>query len=239
MKKDLLTQTGYTILQDETQFCFGIDAVLLASFAAKEIRADTRAIDLCSGNGIIPLLLCGTTKVKHIDAVEIQKGAASLAQDSVKLNCLEEKIEITCADIKNIQSFFEKYSYETVTCNPPYAKETHGRESPVTAKAIARHEILCNLEDVIKSAEYLLKPNGKFFLIHRPERLSEIFALFSKYKMEPSVLRFIQPFADTEPTMVLIEARKNLKPNVKVLAPLIIYKDKGIYTEEVKSIYKI
>lgn len=238
MKKDLLTQTGYTILQDQSQFCFGIDAVLLANFAAKEIRTNAKIIDLCSGNGIIPLLLCGTTKAKQIDAVEIQEEAVLLAKESVKINSLEEKITITCGNIKNVQTLFEKYSYDTVTCNPPYAKATHGKESPVNAKAIARHEILCNLEDVIKSAEYLLKPNGRFFLIHRPERLSEIFSFLNKYKMEPSVLRFIQPFADTEPTMVLIEARKNLKPNVKVLPPLIIYREKGIYSEEVNEMYK-
>lgn len=237
MKIDSLSQVGYKIIQDETQFCFGIDAVLLADFASKKIRTNSKVIDLCTGNGIIPLLVYGTTKAEKIDAVEIQENAANLAKKSVELNSLETKINVINDDIKNVPALFEKYSYDSVICNPPYAKAMHGKESPTDAKAIARHEILCTLQDVIKSAEYLLKPNGHFFMIHRPERLSEIIVCLNKFKMEASAMRFVQSTSKSVPSMVLIEARKNIKPNLKVAPPLIIYKEQGVYTDEVQSIY--
>lgn len=237
MKIDSLSQVGYKIIQDETQFCFGIDAVLLADFASKKIRKNSKVIDLCTGNGIIPLLVHGTAKPAEIAAVEIQKNAALLAQQSVELNSLETKIKITNDDIKNVSALFEKYSFDFVICNPPYAKAMHGKESPTSAKAIARHEILCTLQDVIKSAEYLLKPNGHFFMIHRPERLTEIIVCLNKFKMEASAMRFVQSTPESAPSMVLIEARKNIKPNLKVEPSSVIYKEQGIYTDEVQAIY--
>lgn len=237
MKIDLLTQVGYKIAQDEGQFCFGIDAVLLADFTSKKIRNNSNVIDLCSGNGIIALLLCGLTKAATVTALEIQKEACALAEESVKLNALQERLHLVNGDLKNVQQLFEKYSFSAVVCNPPYVKATHGKECAVNAKSVARHEILCTLDDVIKAADYLLKPNGSFFMIHRPERLGEIFAALSKYKLEASELRMVQPAVDSAPTMVLIQAKKNIKPNLKVNVPLVVYKSKGVYTEEVQSIY--
>jgi len=239
MKIDLLTQVGYKIVQDEEQFCFGIDAVLLSDFASKKIRPDSNVIDLCSGNGIIALLTCGLTKAQKVTALEIQKEACLLAEESLKLNCLQDRLNIVNGDLKNAASIFDRYSFDAVLCNPPYMKASHGRESAVNAKAIARHEILCSLEDVIKAAEYLLKPNGSFFMIHRPERLGEIFVMLNKYKLEAYELRMIQPSVDSVPTMILIQAKKNIKPNLKIQVPLIVYKEKGVYTDEIKSIYKI
>lgn len=239
MKIDLLTQVGYKIAQDENQFCFGIDAVLLADFASKKIRPDSNVIDLCSGNGIIALLTCGLTKAQKVTALEIQKEACLLAEESVKMNMLEGRMNILNGDLKNVSSLFDRYSFDNVICNPPYIKNTHGKESAVNAKAVARHEILCTLEDVIRAAEYLIKPNGSFFMIHRPERLGEIFVMLNKYRLEASELRMIQPSADSAPTMVLIQAKKNIKPNLKVQVPLIVYKEKDVYTDEIKSIYKI
>ena len=237
MKTDLLTQVGYKIVQDEEQFCFGIDAVLLADFASKKIRHNSNVIDLCSGNGIIALLVCGATKAQTVTALEIQKESCALAEESVRLNGLQERLHIVNGDLKNAASLFEKYSFDAVVCNPPYMKASHGRESAVNAKAIARHEILCTLEDVIKAADYLLKPNGSFFMIHRPERLGEIFVELNRHKLEASELRMVQPDAESAPTMVLIQAKKNIKPNLKVDVPLVVYKAKGVYTDEVKSIY--
>ena len=237
VKIDLLTQVGYKILQNEKRFCFGIDAVLLADFSAKKVRANSNVIDLCSGNGIIALLVCGITKARKITAMEIQKEDALLAKESVKINMLDEKINIINDDLKKVSLLFEKYSFDTVICNPPYIKSSHGKENSINAKTIARREIFCELEDIIKSVEYLLKPNGHFFMIHRPERLSEIFVLLNKYKLEASEIRFVQPFVDKVPTMVLVEARKNITPNLKVDIPLIIYSKRGVYSDEVKSIY--
>lgn len=239
MKIDLLTQVGYKIAQDEGQFCFGIDAVLLADFASKKIRHNSNVIDLCSGNGIIALLLCGLTRAATVTALEIQKEACNLAAESVKLNALQERLHLVNGDLKNVQQIFEKYSFGAVVCNPPYVKASHGSGCAASAKSIARHEILCTLDDVIKAADYLLKPNGSFFMIHRPERLGEIFAALSKYKLEASELRMVQPAADSAPTMVLIQAKKNIKPNLKVDVPLVVYKAKGVYTDEVKSIYAL
>ena len=236
MKIDLLTQVGYKIVQDENQFCFGIDAVLLADFASKKIRSNAKVIDLCSGNGIIALLICGSTKAQKVTAFEIQKEACALAGESVKLNALSERMTVVNSDLKNAASLFDKYSFDAVVCNPPYMKASHGRESAVNAKAIARHEILCTLEDVVKASDYLLKPNGSFFMIHRPERLGEIFAALNRHNLEASELRMVQPDAESAPTMVLIQAKKNIKPNLKVDVPLIVYKEKGVYTDEVKSI---
>lgn len=237
MKIDLLTQVGYKIAQDENQFCFGIDAVLLADFASKKIRSNSKVIDLCSGNGIIALLVCGSTKAQAVTALEIQKEACGLAEESVKLNSLQERLNIVNGDLKNAASLFDKYSFDAVVCNPPYMKASHGRESAVNAKAIARHEILCTLKDVVKASDYLLKPNGSFFMIHRPERLGEIFVELNRHNLEASELRMVQPSAEAAPTMVLIHAKKNIKPNLKVDVPLVVYKEKGVYTDEVKSIY--
>lgn len=237
MKIDLLTQVGYKIAQDEGQFCFGIDAVLLADFASKKIRHNSNVIDLCSGNGIIALLLCGLTKAATVTALEIQKEAYNLAAESVKLNALQERLHLVNGDLKNVHQLFEKYSFGAVVCNPPYVKASHGNGCAASAKSIARHEILCTLDDVIKAADYLLKPNGSFFMIHRPERLGEIFVQLNKHNMEASEIRMVQSAADSAPTMVLIQAKKNIKPNLKVDVPLVVYKAKGVYTDEVQSIY--
>lgn len=237
-KTDILPQTGYKILQDTNQFCFGIDAVLLSDFASKKIKHNSNFIDLCSGNGIIAFLIAGSAKPSTIKTLEIQKQVAELAKRSVEMNSLTEKISVINDDIKNVSSLFPKYSFDDITCNPPYMKTSHGKESPCDAKAIARHEIFCTLEDVIKATEYLLKPNGRFYLIHRPSRLSEIFVLLNKYKMEARRMRLVFPEENSEPTMVMIEAKKNQKPNLLIENPLYIYKAKGIYSDEVQKMYE-
>lgn len=235
---DVLPQSGIKIIQDTEQFCFGIDAVLLADFASKEIRRNSSCIDLCSGNGIIAFLTAGAFPSSHVTALELQKDAALLAQRSVELNSLQQRITVVNDDLKNVQNLFAKYSFDDITCNPPYAKASHGKESPVDAKAIARHEICCSLEDVIKAAEYLLKPNGRFYLIHRPSRLSEIFVLLNNFKMEAKRMRLVFPEENAEPTMVMIEARKNQKPELLIEKPLYVYKSKGVYTDEVQQMYE-
>lgn len=268
-----LTQTdtllnGYKILQNPKGFMFGIDAILLANFAICELKNEENILDLCTGNGIIPLLLAGSRKVKKITGVEIQKEAAMLAQESVKLNELENKISIINTDLRTIvnnkhgEHIFNKHSFSCITCNPPYMIAGHGKNNPSDAKAIARHEIFCTLEDVINTAEQLLATHGKFFIIHRPFRLSEIFSIMEKCNLVPKRLQLIQPQEGKEANLVLIEARKNANTGLKVEKVLNVYEaqketglqnnpefckpaqvgkvknDKKLYTKEILEIYK-
>lgn len=217
---------GYKILQNPSAFMFGIDAVLLAYFAKSEIRKNDVVVDLCTGNGIVPLLLESAASAEKIFGVEIQKDSAALAKESVSLNGLEEKIKIYNEDLKCIvPQIFKKHSISCVTCNPPYMIVEHGKNNPSDSKAIARHEIFCTLEDVISTAEKLLKPHGKFFLIHRPFRLVEIFNLMERYSLMPKRIQFVQPEEGKEANLVLIEARKNAKDRLKVEKVLNVYEN--------------
>lgn len=237
-RTDILKQCGYKILQQQKNFCFGIDAVLLADYAKSSIKKNHLVTDLGTGTGIIPLLLEASTNAKHISALEIQSESAQMAAKSVELNNLQDKIKIICGDIKSVQQYFPKGQMDVVTCNPPYMINEHGKQNPGDSKAIARHEVLCNLEDVIKAADYLLKPQGHFFMIHRPFRLSEIFVTLSKYKLEPKRMQLIQPHYDEEPNMVLIDAVKGARSRIAVEKPLIVRKQDGTYTEEIEEKYK-
>lgn len=225
-----------SVLQNPSSFCFGIDAVLLADFA--RVKKGDEVFDLGCGNGIIPLLMSRTTQASRFTALEIQAESAEIASKNVEINNLKEKIDVVQGDIKDVRNLFPPECANVVTSNPPYAKANSVRKNPDEAKNIARHEILCNLEDVVSAASYLLKSNGSFFMIHRPERLSEIFVSFSKYHLEPKTLQLVHPFADSAPTMIMIEGRKNARPEIKILPPLVIYQAKGEYSESVNRIYK-
>lgn len=226
---------GNKIIQSKDTFMFGIDAVLLADFTGNQIRKNDSVIDICSGNGIIPLLL--SPKVEKITALEIQKEIADMAKNSVELNNLEDCISVINGDLKQADSLFPKHSFNCVTCNPPYMINQHGRQNSLDAKTIARHEVLCNLEDVISAADYLLHSHGKFFMIHRPFRLPEIFFAMKNHGLEPKRMRLVQPFENTEPNLVLIEARKDASPRLEIEKALIVRDASGEYTEEVKKIY--
>lgn len=228
---------GTKIIQNPQKFMFGIDAVLLSHFASAQVHHDNLVVDMGTGTGIIPFLLETSTPAARLVGVEIQPESADMANRSVELNNLQNKINIINGDIKTISSHFEKYSANVVTCNPPYMINEHGKQNPNDAKKIARHEILCNLEDVIKAAEYLLKPNGSFFLVHRPFRLTEIFSLIAKYKMEAKRMQLVYPFKDKEPNIVLLEIRKNSKPRMTIEKPLFVYDTPGVYTKEINEIY--
>lgn len=160
-----------------------------------------------------------------------------MANRSVLLNELEERVEIREGDIKQATELFGGSVFDVVTSNPPYMNEGGGLVNPYEAKAIARHEILCSLEDVVAAAARVLKPQGRFYMIHRPHRLTDILVLLRQYKLEPKRIRFVQPYADKEPTMVLIEAIRGGKPWVKIDAPLVIYQTPNVYTEEIYEIY--
>ncbi len=232
---DDLHRDGHHIIQDPKRFCFGVDAVILSGFA--KVKKGEKALDLGTGTGIIPILLAAKTKGQHFTGLEIQPESAAMANRSVLLNELEERVEIKEGDIKEAGSIFGGSTFEVVTSNPPYMNEGGGLVNPFEAKAIARHEILCSLEDVVAAAAKVLKPNGRFYMIHRPHRLTDIIVYLRQYKLEPKRVRFVQPYADKEPTMVLIEAVRGGKPMVKVDAPLVIYKAPNEYTEEIIEIY--
>lgn len=228
---------GYKLIQDPERFMFGIDAVLLSYFASAEIRKGEKVIDLGTGTGIIPLLLESSSNAAQISALEVQHESADMAKRSVELNNLEDKLTVVEGDIKNVKNIFGRHSFEVVTTNPPYMISEHGRENATDAKSIARHEVLCTLEDIISAADYLLKPHGKLFMIHRPFRLPEIFASMAKHCLEPKRMQLISPSLGKEPNIVLIEARKNANPRLKILPELQVYSAVGEYSEDVKKIY--
>ena len=232
---DDLQRNHYKIIQDPERFCFGMDAVLLSGFArAKE---GDRVLDLGTGTGIIPILMEAKTQAAHFTGLEIQHESADMAARSVSLNHLEGKIEIVTGDIKEAVSLFGAASFDVVTCNPPYMTEHHGLTNPEAPKAIARHELLCTLEDVISQAARLLKPGGNFYMVHRPFRLVDIITLLRTYGVEPKRMKMVYPFVDKEPNMVLIEANRGGKPRLTVEKPLIVYKEPGVYMPEIYDIY--
>ncbi|MCH5339337.1 MAG: tRNA1(Val) (adenine(37)-N6)-methyltransferase [Acetatifactor sp.] len=232
---DDLQRNGYRIIQDPERFCFGMDAVLLAGFAHAE--AEDSLLDLGTGTGIIPLLMEARYHCARLTGLEIQSESADMAARSVVLNGLSDKISIVTGDIKEADSLFPSASFDCVTCNPPYMIGNHGITNPDAPKAIARHELLCNLEDVVRQTAKLLKPGGHFFLVHRPFRLAEIMVTLTKYKLEPKRMQLVYPYVDKEPNMVLLEAVRGGKSRMTVEKPLIVYREPGVYMPEIYEIY--
>ncbi len=232
---DDLQRNGYQIIQDPERFCFGMDAVLLSSFA--EAFPSDRVLDLGTGTGIIPILMAAKTKAKEFYGLEIQEDSADMALRSVKLNGLEDRVHITIGDIKEAGKIFEAASFDVITTNPPYMVKGHGMTNPDSPKAIARHEILCDLDDVMRAAKVLLHTGGKFYMVHRPYRLAEIICAMRENKIEPKRIRMVHPFVDKEPNMVLIEGIRDAKPRMIVEPPMIIYEKPGVYTAELAETY--
>lgn len=232
---DDLQRKGYKIIQNTEKFCFGMDAVLLSSFAS--VKEGENVLDMGTGTGIIPILLEAKTEGKHFTGLEIQAESAEMAGRSVVLNNLEDKIDIVEGDIKEATKIFGKNVFNVVTVNPPYMNDLHGIKNPEMPKAIARHEVLCTLEDVVREAAGVLKQNGRLYMVHRPHRLVEIIQAMKNYKLEPKRIRFVHPYEDKEANMVLIEALKGGKSMVKIEKPLIVYKDVNVYTDELLEMY--
>lgn len=232
---DELHRNGYKIIQHPGRFCFGMDAVLLSGFA--QVREGETVADLGTGTGIIPILLEAKTEGKHFFGIEIQPESADMAKRSVSFNHLEEKIDIIQGDIKDASQILGASSCHVVTSNPPYMIASHGIVNPASAKAIARHEVLCNLEDVVGQAAALLKNKGRFYMVHRPFRLPEIFSTMKKYNLEPKRMKLVYPYIDKEPNMVLIEGALGGNPRLKVEKPLIVYDAPGVYNKEIYDIY--
>ena len=232
---DDLQVNGYEIIQHPGKFCFGMDAVLLANFA--KVRPGERALDLGTGTGIIPILLTAKTQGQHFVGLEIQEESADMASRSVKHNHLEEKIDIVTGDIKEAADIFGPVSFDVITTNPPYMIGQHGIANPSDAKAIARHEVLCTLDDILRESVKILKPGGKFYMVHRPFRLAEIMSKMVACGLEPKRMRMVHPYIDKEPNMVLVEGVRGGNSRITVERPLVVYKEQGVYSDELLGEY--
>lgn len=232
---DDLGRNGYRIIQNKSCFCFGMDAVLLSDFA--KAYDNEQVLDLGTGNGIIPILMRARYEHATYTGLEIQDVSADLAKRSVLLNQIEDSVQIVQGDIKEAAKIFGGASFHVVTTNPPYMNGNHGLVSQASAKAIARHEVLCTLDDVVDAASRCLKMKGRCYMVHRPQRLVEIFASMRAHHLEPKRVRFVQPYADKEANMVLIEAVKGGNTQLTVEPALIVYQKDGSYTREIYEIY--
>jgi tRNA1Val (adenine37-N6)-methyltransferase len=232
---DDLQVNGYEIIQHPGKFCFGMDAVLLSNFA--KVKVGERALDLGTGTGIIPILLTAKTEGESFVGLEIQAESADMARRSVLHNQLEGKIEIVEGDIKEAATIFGNASFDVITTNPPYMIGQHGIANASDSKAIARHEVLCTLDDILRESAKLLRPGGRFYMVHRPFRLAEILSKMVEVKIEPKRMRMVHPYIDKEPNMVLIEGKRGGNSRMTVERPLIVYQDVGVYSEELLGEY--
>ena len=232
---DDLQRGGFQIIQNPAKFCFGMDAVLLSGFSW--IRKNEKVLDLGTGNGILPILLAAKTEGRQFTGLEIQPELADMASRSVILNDLTDRITIMEGDLRQADQLLGRASFDVVVSNPPYMNQNHGLTNPQEAKAIARHEITCSLEDVVCQASRVLKPGGRFFMVHRPHRLAEIMHWLDHYRMEPKRMRMVHPYEDADANMVLIESVRGAGSWLKMEPPLIVYESAGVYTKEILRIY--
>lgn len=234
---DDLQLNGLKIIQNPKWFCFGTDAVLLADYSSKSIKKGAKVLDLCSGNGIIPILLSAKSPASEIHGLEIQSDVVEMARRSVSLNKLDDKINMCCGDLKDAEQIFGRSFFNNIICNPPYKEAGGGIVSSTDPVMIARHEILCSLEDIVRVSSIILEPYGKLTMIHRPERLADILYLMRKYKIEPKRLRFVHPMPEKTATMILVEGAYCGKPKLFLDPPLYVYKEQNIYSDEILHIY--
>ena len=232
---DDLQLNGLRLIQKEKGFRFGVDAVLLSHFA--NIKKKHRVIDLCTGTGIVPFLVYGKYSPQEVIGLEIQEDMVEMANRSSILNNTEDKVKFINGDLKDKKIIDSIGKFDVVTVNPPYKLNNAGIVNPEDKLVIARHEIMCTLEDVIIASRRLLKDNGRMFIVHRPERLADIFGLMRKYKIEPKRVRMIQPNTKKAPNIVLVEGQRDGGAFLKWEEPLYVYDDNGNYSEEIDRIY--
>ncbi|MCK8059218.1 MULTISPECIES: tRNA1(Val) (adenine(37)-N6)-methyltransferase [unclassified Fusibacter] len=233
---DDLQVNGLQIIQNKKWFSFGIDAVLLANWT--EIRKNNQVMDLGTGTAIVPLLIVGKSDAKHITGVELQAEVAEMADRTVKHNKLSDRITIVTGDIKEVPTTFSKGCMDVVTSNPPYFKVNGGIKNESDYKTISRHEVACSLEDIFKAAFHVLKPNGRFYLVHRPDRLVDIVEIARKMRLEPKRIQFVQPKFNSRPNIMLMKFVKYGNHELKFEDPIVVYDEDGGYTEMIYSIYR-
>lgn len=223
------------VIQKKHGFRFGIDAVLLANFA--KIKKGAKVIDFCSGTGIIPFVIAGKNELKYIKGIEIQEEMVDMAERSVRYNEMQDTISFLCGDLRNEDMLNNLEKVDVVTVNPPYKLLNTGIINIDNKNAIARHEICCTLEDVIKASKIVLKDNGRMYMVHRPERIADILSIMRKYNIEPKVIKMVQPTVNKAPNIVLIEGQKNGGQFLKWENTLYVYDENGNYTKEINKIY--
>jgi tRNA1(Val) A37 N6-methylase TrmN6 len=233
---DYLPNEKLKIIQSPDVFSFSMDAILLAKFCYVPIQKG-KIIDLCTGNGVIPLILSERSKADII-GVEIQERLYKMAFRSAQLNGRHEQLNYIHADIKDIDKTLTRGSFDVVTCNPPYFKNVTEKDWNENHHfAIARHEIYCTLDDVIRISSELVKQKGKVAIVHRPDRLIDIIMIMRKYHIEPKRLQFIHPKKEKEANILLIEGIKNGNPGIKILQPLFVYDNDNTYTKQFSDVY--
>lgn len=215
---------GYKIIQDSDGFCFGTDSVLLSDFAVA--KPNQKVVDLCSGNGIIPILLCAKTKAQKIIGIEIQKEPYELAMESRKLNNIDDRVEFINDDLNNSMNYFDYNSIDVITCNPPYMINGSGYKNDTDTKTIARHEILVNIDDIARISSKLLKFGGKIYMVHRCDRLCDVICAFRKYGIEPKRLQMVHPYINSAPNLFLVEGLSGGNPSLKLENPIYMYKER-------------
>lgn len=235
LRTDDLQINNLKIIQDDELFCFGTDSVLLANFANPKPNA--KILDIGTGNGIIPILLSAKVVAKEITGLEIQEKSYNLAKENFKLNNLESFVFARLGDIRD-ETLFSQLTFDYITCNPPYTKVGNGIKNPSSPLALARHEILCNLEDIIKASSRLLNSKGKLAIVHKPERCAEIIYTMKKHKIEPKRLLTVHPKLDDKACLVLIEGVKDGGIEMNIMPPLYIYDESGNYTANIADLYK-
>lgn len=228
-------QNGLFIIQKQNGFKFGVDAVLLSDFA-KDARSK-KTLDLCTGTGIVPLLLSAKTDTREIYGIEIQQDIAEMAQRSVEYNNLAERVFIKHGDLKDAADIYGRGVFDKITCNPPYMKCGDGLRNDSDTKTVSRHEIMCTLDDVLRASSALLVSKGRLFMIHRPSRLADIMCAMRKHKIEPKRMRFVHPSCGKAPNLVLVEGMKDGGEELKILPPLYVHSESGGYTAEIDRIY--
>ena len=220
---------------EDGSFKVSTDSVLLASFASPKGK---NGIDIGCGSGIISLIMLCTNETLHMTGIDVNEDAAETASSNIQRNGLSARYKVICGDIREHRKLFNTGSFDFAVCNPPYYPENSGKLSSNTVKALARGETLCTLEDICKAAAYLLPTGGNFYLVHKPERLSEIFCTMTKYSIEPKRLREVQYRIGRAPNLVLIEGRRGGRKGISVEAPLILTNEDGTETKEVLEIYR-
>ena len=233
---DNLEINNLKIIQNTEGFCFGIDSVLLSNFAGN-IKKQSKVLDLGTGTGIIPILLCAKTQLKKVLGVEIQEEVYEMTKRSIELNNLNDKFEVINANILELNKIFNKNTFDVVITNPPYKKKNTGILNENNKKIISRHEVTATLEDFIKIAKDMLKDKGEFYMVHRPDRLVDIISIMRNYKIEPKQLRFVYSDKNQPANLVLVKGIKNARPFLKIEKNLYIYDENKNYSEEIKKIY--
>lgn len=226
---DKVAGTDYYIYQDRSDFAYGIDAILLSNFA----KAKKRHIDLCAGNGIVAIRLAWFYKKAEIVGVDIDGEAIDLMNKSIEYNKLSDRLEAKRLDIREIEKHFPKHYFESLSVNPPYLNP----KDNIVTYDYKRQELLLNLDDLARAADYLLKPKSKIYMVHRPQRLSDIVISFKKYGMNLRRLRAVKPFISKKANMILLELEKTDADGFDYMNELIVYNADGSYTDEVKEIY--